>query len=140
GSLVPAVSRHFVRINPVQPGEIAAPDAVDRAMLEMDRQSPGSPAAYPARNVVDAGFLQLVRYGILGPHEPLVIDSLRVVDRTLKVQTPFGPCWRRYNHDGYGQRPDGSPFVNWGEGRAWPLLTGERGHYELAAGHDVAPF
>jgi glucoamylase len=26
--------------------------------------------------------------------------------------------------------------VKWGKGRAWPLLTGERGHYELAAGND----
>ena len=58
----------------------------------------------------------------------------------LKVETPFGPCWRRYNHDGYGQREDGGPFVGWGRGRAWPLLTGERGHYELAAGHDTKPF
>jgi glucoamylase len=58
----------------------------------------------------------------------------------LKVDTPFGPCWHRYNNDGYGQRDDGGPFIGWGKGRAWPLLTGERGHYELAAGRDVTPF
>ena len=58
----------------------------------------------------------------------------------LKVDTPFGPCWRRYNHDGYGQREDGGPYQGWGYGHAWPLLTGERGHYELAAGRDVRPF
>ncbi len=52
----------------------------------------------------------------------------------------MGPCWRRYNHDGYGQRHDGGPFLGWGQGRAWPLLTGERAHYELAAGHDVMPY
>jgi glucoamylase len=63
-----------------------------------------------------------------------------VVDSVLRVDTPFGPCWRRYNHDGYGQREDGGPFVGWGRGRAWPLLAGERGHYELAAGHDTKPF
>jgi glucoamylase len=56
------------------------------------------------------------------------------------VETPGGPCWHRYNHDGYGQRPDGGPFVKWGRGRAWPLLTGERGHYELAVGRDVRPY
>ena len=33
-----------------------------------------------------------------------------------------------------------APFVGWGQGGAWPLLTGERGHYELAAGHDTKPF
>src|SRR6185437_15115287 len=63
-----------------------------------------------------------------------------VVDAVLKVQTPFGPCWRRYNHDGYGQHPDGSAYNGWGRGGAWPLLTGERGHYELACGRDVAPY
>jgi len=58
------------------------------------------------------------------------------VDHVLKIDTPYGPCWRRYNHDGYGQRKDGGPFMGWGQGRAWPLLTGERAHYELAAGGD----
>jgi GH15 family glucan-1,4-alpha-glucosidase len=83
---------------------------------------------------VDAGFLQLVRYGILPADDPLVVESLKVVDATLKTETPAGPCWRRYNHDGYGQRGDGSPYIGWGTGRSWPLLTGERAHYELAAG------
>ena len=79
-------------------------------------------------------------YGIRRPDDPIIVDSLKVVDAVLKVETPFGPCWHRYNHDGYGQREDGGPFVGWGQGRAWPLLTGERGHYELAAGHDTKPF
>ena len=70
----------------------------------------------------------------------MVEDSLRVVDAVLKVVTPYGPCWHRYNHDGYGLRPDGGPFQGWGKGRLWPLLTGERGHYEFAAGRDVKPF
>ena len=50
-------------------------------------------------------FLELVRYGVeeFLPHDPLIVDSLKVVDAVLGVKTPFGPCWRRYNHDGYGQ-------------------------------------
>jgi glucoamylase len=88
---------------------------------------------------VDAGFLQLVRYGILSADDPLIVQSLKVVDAILKTTTPSGPCWHRYNHDGYGQQPGGGPFTSWGQGRAWPLLTGERGHYELAAGHDCRP-
>jgi glucoamylase len=140
GSLVPAVSRHFVRLNPAKPGEAARPGAVDTAMLNLVDQPPDSPSSYPARDIVDAGFLQLVRYGILNPDDPLIVDSLRVVDETLKVGTPYGPSWHRYSHDGYGQRPDGGPFIKWGRGRAWPLLTGERGHYELAAGRDARPF
>ena len=72
--------------------------------------------------------------------DPLIIDSLKVVDAVLKIETPYGPCWRRYNHDGYGQRKDGGPFIHFGQGRAWPILTGERAHYELAAGHDVKKY
>ena len=67
-------------------------------------------------------------------------DSLRVIDAALKVTTPYGPSWRRYNHDGYGPKDDGKPYTGWGIGRAWPLLTGERAHYELAAGRDVRAF
>ncbi len=95
---------------------------------------------FPAKEIVDAGFLELVRLGVRRADDPLIVDSLRVVDSVLKMETPFGPCWHRYNHDGYGQRDDGSPYEGWGTGRVWPLLTGERGHYELAAGHDTAPF
>ena len=52
----------------------------------------------------------------------------------MKIDTPCGPGWHRYNHDGYGQKADGSPYDGTGTGRLWPLLTGERGHYEIAAG------
>ena len=60
-----------------------------------------------------------------------------MVDAFLKIDTPFGPVWRRYNHDGYGQREDGRPYTGWGKGRGWPLLTGERGLYEVAHGNEV---
>ena len=139
GSLVPGVSRYFVRLNPAKPGEVAAPGAVNKAEFKLTSQPPGSPQSYPARNIVDAGFLQLVRYGIFAPDDPLIVESLLAVDATLKTDTPSGPCWHRYNHDGYGQQPDGGPYTHWGKGRAWPLLTGERGHYELAAGNDCRP-
>src|SRR4029077_11784049 len=63
-----------------------------------------------------------------------------VIDHVIKRDLPQGPGWRRYNYDGYGQKDDGGPFDGTGVGRCWPILTGERGHYELAAGHDPKPF
>ncbi len=140
GTLVPGIPRHFVRIRPVDPSDPEPDEGADLGILSIRNRPPGQPADFPAREIVDAGFLELVRYGIRRPGDPLIEDSLRVVDATLRVETPFGPCWRRYNHDGYGQRDDGRPFEGWGTGRAWPLLTGERGHYELAAGRDPAPY
>ena len=108
--------------------------------LVIRNRAPGQIAEFPAKDIVDAGFLELVRYGIRKAGDPLFEDSLRVIDALLKVETPYGPCWRRYNHDGYGQRVDGGPYYGFGKGRAWPLLTGERGHYELAAGRDPEPY
>jgi glucoamylase len=140
GTLVPGITRHFVRINPVDVNDPHAVEDVNHAVLELRNQPPGARTQYPAKEIVDAGFLELVRYGILKPRDSLVEDSLKVVDAVLKVDTPAGPCWRRYNHDGYGQRADGGPFTGYGVGRPWPLLTGERGHYELACGRAVEPY
>jgi glucoamylase len=93
-----------------------------------------------ASDQVSTDFLQLVRFGLRGPHDPLVRDSIKVIDHLLKADTPSGSVWRRYNGDGYGEHEDGSPFDGTGRGRPWPLLAGERGHYELAAGRDPLPF
>lgn len=86
--------------------------------------------------IVDAGFLELVRFGIKRADDPLIVKSLKVVDQLLKVDTPNGPAFYRYTHDGYGEMDDGRRW-NWdrkytGRGRPWPLLSGERGQYELA--------
>ncbi len=139
GTLLPGVPRYYMRIRPPQCGDPYATDGCGEEIVRINNRGPGERADFEARNVIDAGFLELVRYGIRRADDPVIIDSLKVVDHTLKVETPVGPCWRRYNHDGYGQRHDGGPFLGWGQGRAWPLLTGERAHYELAAGHDVRP-
>ena len=139
GVLHPDVKRHYMRIRPPAPGEPYARDDADRGMVQINNREPDEQIHFEAREIVDAGFLELVRYGVRAADDPLIVDSLKVVDRILAVQTKTGRCWRRYNHDGYGQRKDGSPFKGWGQGRAWPLLTGERAHYEFAAGHDVKP-
>ncbi len=95
------------------------------------------------RGVVDAGFLELVRLGVLPHDHPVVENSLSVVDDAIRVDTPNGPAWYRYNGDGYGEvGVDGGavePGTPWsvthaGRGRLWPILTGERAEYELLAG------
>ena len=86
---------------------------------------------HPARNVVGGDFLHLVRLGIRAANDPIVRDSIEVIDRLLKCDLPQGPGWRRYNHDGYGQKDDGSAFDGDGsrplladfDGRARPLRT-----------------
>lgn len=138
GTLVPGITRHYIRINPAYSSQNDPGDEdPDTGELVLANQRPGDRYHYPANQIVDAGFLELVRFGIREAGDPLIEDSLKVVDAVLKVNTPKGPCWKRYNHDGYGQRDDGGPFNKWGVGRPWPLLTGERATYDLAAGRNV---
>ncbi len=140
GTLVKGIPQHYVRIRPASTAVPVPVDGTDLGTVRLPNLPPEAPNEFPASEVVDAGFLDLVRYGVRAPDDPLVVDSLRVVDRILRVETPYGPVWRRYNHDGYGQRDDGGPYTDWGTGRAWPVLTGERGHYEIAAGRDAGPY
>ncbi len=139
GVLLPTVSRHYMRIRPPEQGEAYACESCGTEMIRVANRPPGSRYEFEAREIVDAGFLELVRYGVRRADDPLIVDSLKVVDAVLKRGLPQGPGWLRYNWDGYGQRADGGPYQGWGKGRVWPLLTGERAHYELAAGNDIAP-
>jgi glucan 1,4-alpha-glucosidase len=98
------------------------------------------------RAIVDAGFLELVRLGIRDPHEDVIENSVAVVDETIRVETPHGPGWYRYNGDGYGEVGEGEPDEGgpWtleaqGSGRLWPIFSGERAEYELLAGTDEGP-
>ena len=90
------------------------------------------------RKILDAGFLELVRLGVKQPNDKRIVESLKLIDQLIKVETPVGAAWYRYNHDAYGETPAGEKYdARNGAGRLWTLLTGERGEYELAAG-DVA--
>src|SRR5215813_980694 len=90
GSLVPGVTRHYIRINPADMTQCADEDP-NQGTLRLANQPPGALSEFAAKEIVDGGFLELVRYGIRSPHDPLIQDSLRVVDAVLKVETPFGP-------------------------------------------------
>ena len=92
------------------------------------------------RDVVDAGFLELVRLGIRPANDPTIQNSVKVIDSTIRVETPNGPSFYRYNHDGYGETYFGGPWLGEGIGRLWPIFAGERGEYEIALGRSPAPY
>ncbi len=138
GVLHPAIKRHYMRIRPPECGAAYAHEACGKELIRLSNRPPGTRFEFEAREIVDAGFLELVRYGVRRADDPLIVDSLAVVDAVLKRDLQQGPGWLRYNWDGYGDREDGSAFQGWGQGRVWPLLTGERAHYELAAGKDIS--
>lgn len=128
------VDGYYVRVAP--PEVLADPRSLESIVNIKNRQH----GAVTAADEVGIDFIQLVRFGLRSADDPIVRDSIEVVDALLKVDTPNGPSWHRYNGDGYGEHDDGRPFDGTGRGRAWPLLTGERGHYELVAGNDPTPY
>ncbi|NVK44520.1 MAG: glucan 1,4-alpha-glucosidase [Oceanospirillaceae bacterium] len=112
----------------------------------------------PESQVLDAGFLELVRYGVRAPTDSHILDSLGEIDSQslpehLKLKYNFSfdgvegtfPGWRRYGNDGYGENQ--ATGDNWmtgdqsaDRGRVWPFFTGERGHFELALAKAQLPY
>src|ERR1019366_4706379 len=95
-------------------------------------------ATSAAADLISTDALALVRFGLRAADDPRILSTITLIDSLLKMNPPTGPAWRRYNGDGYGEHADGEPFDGNGVGRAWPLLTGERAHYELQAGNLAA--
>jgi len=134
--------RYYIRLNPDN-------DPNSNSKLRDNNGKPGA----NKKDVLDAGFLELVRYGVRSAADNAIVDSLAeldssALDENLRVKYQFSfkgetgsyPGWRRYGNDGYGE--DVSDGGNYGRnkqmsagqrGRVWPFFTGERGHYELAA-------
>jgi len=109
------------------------------------------------RAVIDAGFLELPRLGILRADDAVVANSVAVVDRVIKRTTSSGAGFYRYGtpsegtEDGYGDCNVGDPTAcnvqgkpwagvcgpepqNKGSGHLWPALAAERGEHAIATG------
>ena len=125
------VEGYYVRISPPITDAAASPT---QGFVPIKNRPPGQ-SMERAFRIVSPDSLALVRFGLRAADDPRILNTVRVIDALLRVQLPQGPCWYRYNGDGYGEHKDGSPFDGTGIGRPWPLLAGERAHYELAAGH-----
>ncbi|HEX5553468.1 MAG TPA: glucan 1,4-alpha-glucosidase [Chitinophagaceae bacterium] len=125
------VEGYYIRINPYN--NVAAND-LHGMRMQVKNRPPGE-GSVQINELVCPDALALVRFGLRAADDPRILNTIKVIDKMLKVDTPTGPCWHRYNEDGYGEEPDGGAYDGSGVGRAWPLLTGERAHYEIAAGH-----
>ncbi|MEP7081007.1 MAG: glycoside hydrolase family 15 protein, partial [Ginsengibacter sp.] len=126
------VDGYYMRINPYhQPAE----KVKDKLIYIKNRTEENGKMHLYELICVDA--LALVRFGLRAADDPKILNTIKLIDDHLKVETPHGPCWHRYVNDGYGEDKDGNPYSDngLGIGRAWPLLTGERAHYEIAAGN-----
>ena len=137
----PYAPRYFIRVSKTGDPNAAISYGLGNGSITADQ-----------RSIVDAGFLELVRLGILPARDPDIRASLGVIDKTIEAQTNSGPGFYRYgtsdpgSEDGYGDcwRGDhpaspcpsnGAPWppTDTGSGHLWPVLSGERGEYDIAS-------
>jgi glucoamylase len=91
--------------------------------------------AHRAIDIIDGGFLELVRMGVKRPNDPTITNSLVAYDNVIEETVNAYPGWFRYNFDGYGETNADGPFQDGaaGRGRLWPIFDAERGNYAIAA-------
>jgi glucoamylase len=128
------VDGYYVRITPPDEDGAASPLL---GFVPIKNRATTSSNARPLE-IVSPDALSLVRFGLRAADDPRILNTIKVIDELLRVKLPQGPAWYRYNCDGYGEHEDGSPFDGSGVGRPWPLLAGERAHYELIAGRPAS--
>jgi len=124
------IEGYYIRINPFC---LSAKEIKDKYINLKNHE--GDDGKILLVDLISVDALALVRFGLRSADDPRILNTLKVIDAKLKVNTPYGPCWHRYSKDGYGEDVNGNFSSTQGIGRAWPLLTGERGHYEIAAGN-----
>jgi glucoamylase len=128
------IEGYYVRVSEPERADAASPCG---GFVPIKNRPPDQSMA-PAASIVSVDALALVRFGLRAADDRRILNTVKLIDALLRVETPSGPAWHRYEGDGYGEHVDGRPFDGVGIGRAWPLLTGERAHFELAAGHKQA--
>lgn len=120
---------YYMRIAPLSAIEDRSPK---RLRIKLPNHMFGD-RSRKAVDVISPDALALVRFGLRAPRHPRILQTIRLLDATLRKEMNTGWGWLRSTHDGYGEHADGAPFDGRGIGRCWPLLAGERGHYELAS-------
>lgn len=125
------VEGYYIRISPPEVIETGLQEATKIKLKNL----PEAQADKRAVEVIGPDALTLVRFGLRAPGDPRIEATVKLVDELTKREISNGPVWHRYTGDGYGEAPDGSPFRSVGQGRGWPLLAGERAHFEIARGN-----
>jgi glucoamylase len=128
------VDGYYARILPQE--RVFSPGAGDKEVKLLPKQRDEKDEDESPEEVVAVDALSLVRFGLRRPDDPRVLNTVRAIDALLMTETERGPVWHRFSGDRFGEHDDGRPFStnDKGRGRGWPLLIGERAHYELLRG------
>jgi glucoamylase len=126
------VAGYYMRIAPPEILEAASQAALRVKLSDIEGQQ-----EHAAIEVISPDALALVRLGLRSANDPRILDTMKVIDETLRYEMKSGKGWVRSTFDGYGEDADGRPYAETGIGRCWPLLAGERGHCAIAGGDET---
>ncbi len=82
------VEGYYVRIAPPEEADAASPEA---GFVPIKNRPPGQ-SAEPAVHIVSPDALALVRFGLRAADDPRIVNTVKVIDALLKVETPSRPC------------------------------------------------
>jgi glucoamylase len=134
GQLPGGNGKYYFRISPKNPATADAPNPNANHQVSIGNGG----GTHDQREVMDGGFLELVRMGVKDANDAGILDTLPEYDATIKQTIAGkGPAWFRYNFDGYGETDAGANYSGAGKGRLWPIFTAERGMYEIAKAGNV---
>ncbi|HWG36992.1 MAG TPA: hypothetical protein VN690_04675 [Terriglobales bacterium] len=77
------------------PPEVLETGSVTDVILKLKNRPEGETPP-PAAAVVSPDALGLVRYGLRSAQDPRILDTIKVIDATLKCDLATGPAWHRY--------------------------------------------
>ena len=89
------VDGYYVRITPPDVADAASPAG---GFVPIKNRPPGQ-SEEPASQIISPDALALVRFGLRAPDDPRIVRTGAVIDALLKIDTPRGPAWHRYNDD-----------------------------------------
>ena len=128
----------LLRIHPPAQGSRSTMTNVPQGTFRIANRGPGREDVFEAREVVDGGFLELVRYGIRRADDPLIVDSLKVIDHVLKSIRPLAPAGEGTTMTATASGKMAAPYEGWGQGRAWPSLDRRAGTLRAGGGQRAA--
>ena len=119
------VEGYYIRIAPPEADGAASPF---QGFVPI-KNRPDGQNRIPTAQVISPDYLALVRFGLRAPDDPRIVNTIKVIDTLLRARLPQGPCWYRYNGDGYGEHEDGV--------RSTAPESGVRGRCWLASGRTM---
>ncbi len=137
GSLHPGIAKYYMRILPEEVGAANPAEGKEERILTIKNLPPGQQNQFPAKDVVDGGFLELVRYGIRAADDPIIVNyelaAGRGAETYIKAMEKFASTTGLLPEQVWDEADKPAAFMFRGKpsGSAMPLLWAHAEYIKL---------